>query len=238
MEKQPFCIAVCDDEPADRESIEEMTRSVCRAEGIGEEISVFSKAEDLLEEIRSGRWYDLLLMDVLMPGLGGMDLARELRRQEQETAIVFVSSSREMALQGYEVAAARYLAKPLGYEKLREAVLFCRSQQQEQRGLLLPLDKEVRKVLPGEICYVEIVGRKSRIWQREAHWDTSLSIRELEGMLPKGEFIRCHQSFLVNCQYVQAFHASSMELSDGTSIPVSKHRIKEVRQKFLEYMKE
>lgn len=236
MTDQPFYIAVCDDVQADRETIVEMTQEICEEGHIAPMISGYENARDLLEAVEGGECYDLLLIDVLMPEQDGMELARVLRSQDDRVPIVFVSCNREMALYGYEVAASRYLGKPLDREKLKEAVRYCYRQRQKTRDLFLPVDGSLRKVAPKEIYYIEIVGRKRRIRMEKEEWDTSLSIGELEKRLAGMGFVRCHQSFLVNCRYVQSFRTSSMELTDGRSIPVSKHRIKKVRKFFFDYM--
>ena len=125
MRKQLFDIAVCDDVQTDREETAQLTEEICKAEGIVPRIVRFERAEALLEAIQGGEHFALLLIDVLLPGLDGMELARVLCGQNEQASIVFVSCNREMALQGYEVSAARYLAKPLNPEKLKEAILFC-----------------------------------------------------------------------------------------------------------------
>lgn len=237
MRKRPFYIAICDDDDADRKQIEEMAGEVCRLDKIRAEIFCYETARALLEDLQNGREYDLLLLDVMMPIQDGMELARCLRNEEIEASIVFISSNREMALQGYEVEAARYLAKPLDPGRMREAIRFCYGKFRNNSEILLPADGSMRRIMPKDIYYIEIKGRKSRIRQEKEEWDTSLSLRELEGMLLGQGFVRCHQSFLVNCRHVKNFRTSTMELTDGQSIPVSKHRIKEVRQAFFDYMK-
>lgn len=236
MKAQVFSIAVCDDIQTEKKEIMELTKKICDKERIGFDISCFESAENLLAEMTEGTQYDLLLIDVMMPGLDGIEMARNLRSQNENTSIVFISSNREMALQGYEVAAARYLAKPVDPEKLREAVLYCYSQQQKNMEVFLPANGSIRKVAPRDIHCIEITGRKCRVRQENEEWDTSLSIRELEEMLSGQGFVRCHQSFLVNCRHVRNFRTSSMELSDGRYVPISKHRIKEVRKAFFDFM--
>ncbi|MDO5390014.1 MAG: LytTR family DNA-binding domain-containing protein [Eubacteriales bacterium] len=238
MKGNMFCIAVCDDEPSDREEIVKMTKEICHLEHIESEISCFSDPEELLRAIEKGKCYDLLLMDVIMPRQTGVEIVRDLRAKKQEVSIVFISSNREMALMGYEVSAARYLAKPLEREKLREAITFCYGQSCNQEELLIPINGGVKKVSSREICYIEIKGRKSRIVQEKEKCDTSLSIDKLEKMLAGKGFIRCHQSFLVNCSYIRTLRTSLIELTDGTEIPVSKHRVKEVRRLFFDYMEQ
>ena len=237
MKKQLFDIAVCDDVQTDREETARLTEEICKSEGIIPRIVRFERAEALLEAIQGGEHFALLLIDVLLPGLDGMELARVLRGQNEQASIVFISCNREMALQGYEVSAARYLAKPLDPEKLKEAILFCYGQYRKERARFLPVSGSMRKIVPQDIYYIEIMGRKCRVRLEKDEWDVSLSMTELEEMFSDQDFIRCHQSFLVNLHHVQSFSTSSMELTDGRHVPVSKHRIKEVRQAFFEYMK-
>ena len=151
MKKQLFDIAVCDDLQTDREETAQLTEEICRAEGIKPRIVRFERAEALLEAIQGGERFALLLIDVLLPGLDGMELARVLRGQNEQVSIVFVSSNRELALQGYEVSAARYLAKPLDPEKLKEAILFCYGQYQKERELLWPVGGSMRRIAPKDI---------------------------------------------------------------------------------------
>ena len=236
MRNQVFSIAVCDDVQTEMEKSVEMTDEICKNEHICTAISCFDSAQKLLSEIKEGKRYDMLLLDVMMPGLDGMELARALRRQKENATIVFISSNREMALQGYEVSAVRYLSKPLDGGKLKEAIMFCYEQYRKDRVLLVPVNGSMRKVEPKDIYYIEIIGRKSRIKMANEELDTGLSLTELENMLSGQDFIRCHQSFLVNCRYIRSFRTSSMELTDGSNLPVSKHRIKEVRKAFFDYM--
>lgn len=231
-----FYIAICDDEALDRKQIRELTDRVCRSEGIAADISCFEKADGLLQALQEGRRFDLLFLDVMMPEQNGMALARQLRQQENKTAIIFISNNREMALQGYEVSAQRYLAKPVDEHLFREGLLSCYKNFQSSASLLLPSDAGLRKVDPKEICFIEISGRKCRVIQEKETWLTGLSIGRLEELLAGRGFIRCHQSFLVNCAYIRIFHASAVELSDGKMIPVSKHRLKDARQAFFDYM--
>lgn len=237
MESRPFQIAVCDDDETDREQIERMTQEACLLEQINAKIVCFASAETLLNTCRKSTDFDLLLLDVMMPERDGIALAKLLRENGKENAIVFISGNREKALQGYEVNASRYLAKPLRLEKLQEAVRFCYENRRQRSELLLPAEDGIRTVKPEEIYYIEIVGRRSRIRQEKSVWNAKISMDSLEEALDGCGFVRCHKSYLVNCGYVKSFRSSSMELMDGSVIPVSKYRIREVRKQFFEYYK-
>ena len=108
--KPSVSIAICDDEPKDLEEMETMTNELLEAEGISCGVSRFGDAGSLLSAAQGGENFDILLLDVIMENLNGIELAAALRKQGNDTAIVFISINREMALLGYEVSAVRYLA--------------------------------------------------------------------------------------------------------------------------------
>lgn len=112
--KSSISIAICDDEPNDLDEMETMTSELLEAEGISCGVSRFGDAGSLLSSIEGGETFDILLLDVMMENLNGIELAAILRGQENDTAIIFISFNREMALLGYEVSAVRYLAKQIG----------------------------------------------------------------------------------------------------------------------------
>lgn len=235
MNNQTFYIAVCDDVKEDQKEIAEMTEEICKAEQICPEITCYSSAKELFAGLEEGKKYDMMLIDVLMPGQDGIELARILRSHKEEASIVFISCNREMALQGYEVSAARYLAKPLDKDKLKEAILFCYGQHQKEE-MLFKVDGSMRKIRTKDIYYIEIVARKCRLRFENEEMDVNISLTELEEKLSGHDFIRCHKSFLVNCRHIRSILTSSVELTDGRRVPVSKHRIKEVKQAFVNYM--
>ena len=96
----PLRLAICDDEALDRAQIAQMVQEILRAEEIRAEIFCFDSAGALLREIRMGQSFPILLLDVMMEGMDGMELAAALRAGQEEAAIIFISSNREMALRG------------------------------------------------------------------------------------------------------------------------------------------
>lgn len=118
-------IAICDDESIDRRQVADLTNEIIKVEGLAYSLSSYESATALLAAIQGGTQFHILLLDVMMDGLDGMEFAAALRKLGDNTAIIFISSNREMALRGYEVSAARYLAKPLQRTQLQEALLYC-----------------------------------------------------------------------------------------------------------------
>ena len=232
-----FLIAVCDDNDMDREQVVRLTQGYCRKEGIDCLVTAYDSASALLSAMEGGEKYHLLLLDVMMDHLNGMGLAVTLRRHKDDTAIVFISSNREMALQGYEVSARRFLSKPLNIDKLHEALACCYRLYQDNRAVLLPTAQGLRRIAPADILYVEASERGTRVFLSNGRIDTSLRIFEYESILPQKQFILCHRAFVANLAVVQSIRRYELELTDGTVVPVSKHRFAFVKDRLVEYLK-
>ena len=233
-------LAVCDDEALDRAQIAQMAGEILRAEGIEAQIACFDGAAALLAAICGGRAFDILLLDVMMERMDGMDLAAALRaeREEAEASIIFISVNREMALRGYEVSAARYLAKPLAREKLREALLHCCAAQSRRRALLLPTISGGIRVDPAAILYAEAWERGARLHLGAKTLEVKLPLSQVAAQLPQGQFAYCHRTLLVGLSHVRYVRYCELELKNGERLPISKYRLAQFKSDFLRYLKD
>lgn len=231
-----YHIAVCDDEPMDCRLTVDLTQEIMGAEGLVCEISQYTNGAALLTAIRAGAKYQLLLLDVMMGDLDGMNLAAALRESGDGTSIVFISSNRDMALKGYEVAAIRYLAKPIQVDQLREALLHCYRAFCEKTELLLPTDKGQSRVSPSDIVYVEPWERGARLRLVNGSVETTERISKLAELLPERNFTFCHRTILVNLAYIKHLRPREIELTGGETLPVSKYRLSEVKKRLLNYL--
>ena len=212
-------IAVCDDELIDRQQAEKLTSEIMAAEGLACSVSTYENATALLDAIQGGTQFHILLLFVMMAGLDGMELAAALRKLGDSTAIIFISSNRELALRGYEVSAAWYLAKPLQPEQLREALLYCYKTFCEKKEILLPTEKGQSRLAPSSIIYVEPWERGARLQLTGGPIETSVRISELASMLPERSFIFCHRTILVNLAFIKHLRSCEIELADGRILP-------------------
>lgn len=232
-----YSIAVCDDEDHDLDQIAQMTQAFFDFQGIPCGINRYASGTSLLAAIQNGVKYHLLLLDVMMDELDGMELACALREQKNETSIVFISCNREMALRGYEVAATRYLGKPVETEKLHEALAFCYQNYHDDRELLFPTTKGARKISPSDIMFAEAGERGVKLFLAHEQVDTSMRMFELEALLPRTQFVLCHRAFLVNLAYARYIRCYEVELQNGLLVPVSEHRYADTKQKLIQYLK-
>ena len=113
-------IGVCDDDKEFRQRLMQMIRIWSDHSGIPTELYPFDNGDELIAKNAAFRM-DIILLDIVMPLLNGMDTARELRAQDTAVKIIFLTSSPEFALESYEVRAQDYLLKPITYERLRRA---------------------------------------------------------------------------------------------------------------------
>lgn len=236
--KPSVSIAICDDEPNDLAEMETITNELLEAEGISCSISRFGDAGSLLSAAQGGETFDILLLDVMMENLNGIELAQVLRRQGNDTAIVFISTNRDMALLGYEVSAVRYLAKPIQPKKLQEALLYCCRTYLMQKEILLPTTGGARRIPVSDIIYIEPWERGTRLILVDGECKTGSKISELERLLPKERFAFCHRTLLVNLTFIQVIRYCELTLKNGQVLPVSKYRQAQMKESFMRYLRE
>lgn len=229
-------VAIVDDREEDRLQIEELTVQVLKQAKVPHSISVYTNGHDLLDSVRVGRKYHIVLLDVVMDAIGGMELVDALREQGSNPYIVFISSNREMAMYGYERNAVRFLGKPLDRHKLEEALMHCVGLWQTKKEILLPTNLGQYRTSFMDIDYVEAFDRGTRFYFREEAVECRMKFGEVEAWLPKPTFMHCHRAYIVNLTQVKAIRNYEFLLRDGRTVPIGKSRYNDVYRKFVEYI--
>ena len=164
---EPLRIAVCDDEQAQRELLEEYIRKWAKGREYQAGISSFSDGEALLAAF-SRESFDLLLLDIQMQGTDGMCVARKIRAAGHETGILFVTGYEDYLAEGYEVEAFRYLLKPLQPEKLWDALdQYLLRRKRARRYWTVETPEGQKRVELARILYLESFGHTCRLSTRE-----------------------------------------------------------------------
>ena len=229
-------IAVVDDIEQDRVQIAEQTRDILCQAKIPHSIDRYADGKSLLDDLRSGKKYNLLLLDVMMDEMDGMELADELRKQGRCPNIIFISINREMALYGYERNAVRYLAKPLDQAKLEEALMYCCTLWQQKKEILLPTNKGQYRISFSDIQFVEAFDRGTRFYFHGEAVESSMKFGEVEAWLPKSLFLLCHRAFIVNLSCVKSIKNYEFALESGSIVPIGKNRYSEIYKRFIDYI--
>ncbi len=227
-------IAICDDElvhlQATKAQLEEAYKS------LDLRIYVFQDGRQLIASTEK-ICYDLIILDIEMPGIDGLSVARKLRELDQETALVFLTSHLEYALKGYEVNALRYLTKPVKKEQLTEIINHLIEKNSEARKILLKAEDEMVMVSVRDILYMEACNQDIRIVTRDREYLRRYNIRDYEEQLNPYFFVRCHRSYLVNLSHIARIAGRDILVDNQDIIPLSRTREKSVKEALIMYTK-
>ncbi|MGN0073019.1 MAG: LytR/AlgR family response regulator transcription factor [Coriobacteriales bacterium] len=235
-------IAVCDDERVELQNISCMLEELA---GQGRLplgpllLRSYKSAAELLADAEAGARFDLLILDVLMPGMDGIELARRLRASGEDADIVFLTSSKEYAVDSYEVRATDYLLKPVTQQRLASAlerVIQTHSRKEEMLVLSTPF--RLLSVPCSQIEYVEIRGKTLHfmlLGGREEMVNAPLKDYEPQ-LLGKGGFVKVHRSFIVNMANIKTLTLEGVRTVEGRQVPVSRSLRKAVRETYMSYL--
>ena len=201
--------------------------------------TAFHSPLDLLTEIERGTRFDILFLDVLMPGENGIDAAAEIRNYDSNIKIIFLTSSAEFAVQSYMVDAYFYQLKPIWEEsffRLMDSVLSV-CEKEQTSSLILRCKSGITRIEPRRLEYCEVIHRTLFIHLDSGKVLESIgSLDELSKQLaPYGSFLRPHRSYLVNLDYVQNLSYHAITMSCLTEIPIPRGKYNEIKNVFLEY---
>ena len=228
-------IAICEDEKETQSLIENYLHNILKNINIEYEIQKYSLGEELLES--NLKEIDILLLDIQMGQINGMDTARKIREVDNKMEIIFITSLIDYVQGGYEVRAYRYLLKPIELEELKKHVLTCIKEIENKNNYILIKNKSnTYKIQSNEIKYIEVQKKNMLIHTINKTFDVRYSLEKIEKDLKLGKFVRCHKSFLINLSYVENIKLNTAILESGEEVPVSRYRYKEVKEKFLKFL--
>lgn len=211
-------ICICDDSAEERASINALVREWARQSGADISVSEFPDAEALLFEYEDLA-PDVVLLDIEMPGMNGVELAKRLRAENRLLQIIFITGFSDYIAEGYEVAALHYLLKPVSSEKLF-STLDRALENQEKDGRKIVLETSTATVLLPiyEIRYIEVIKNYITVYADDAY-TVKKTLKEIEKELD-GRFLRVGRSYIVNLHFVSRVTRSEILLRGGESVPL------------------
>lgn len=232
-------IAFCDD---DRSVLDEITvlldqyRKRCDQEI---EHTAFCSSLELLAEMEKGIRFDVLFLDVIMPGENGIDTAKEVRKYDSVVKIIFLTSSAEFAVESYMVGAYYYQIKPIREEdffRLMDSVISA-CKKDHQCSLVLRCKNGLERIDLDRLEYCEVTGRTlSFHMDSGAVLESAGSLNELWNQLAQyKKFLRPHRSFLVNMEYIQSISYKMIRMDSHAEIPIPHGKCSEIKNAYLEY---
>lgn len=228
-------IAICEDELHTLAELKEKVSDFINTRGISAEIACYTSGEQLLLAEKN---HDLILMDIYLPGISGMDSAKKIREYDEECAIVFITSSKEDVYDAFDVNASHFLVKPvedsLLFRVLEKAIK--QIEKDENNWLLLTKKQTVRKILFKDILYCEAIGHDILfVLNNGAMEPYTYSLAELKNKVDD-RFFQCHRSYLLNLAYVTAIENDAAIMTNGDSVLISRRKRKELSLRLLSFL--
>lgn len=228
-------IAVCDDSKNMVGNMKKIMEEYREATGVELRVFTFYSGEELLAEYNCK--FDILFLDIKMPGINGIQVAEKIRQKDQKVIIIFLTSLVQHALDGYKVNAANYLLKPITKNRLKIELDRWTSKlgQSEESYITVHNDNGNYKILLKSISYIETYNRNLIIHTDQGNIICYWKLREMEDKIGQYGFVRNHSSFIVNLLYVSNIEKMEIKLTTGERIPIGKSKKKEFMTQLASY---
>ena len=235
-----YRISVCDDNSGELEKICGMISEYTVSNNIPAEINIFASGTELLKCEEAERYSDIYILDIIMPDMNGIELGKAVRQKNPDAYIIFLTTSKDYALESYSVKAFSYLIKPAEKEKVVAELEDCFSRISKlSEHFVLKCATGTITVRAEDIVYIEYYnhrmiyrladGRKLESVYFRGTFDSMIS-----EYVKNGSFTKSSASYLVNMGHIKTVNALGFIMSDGTELTVTR-KYTEARKKYIDY---
>lgn len=226
-------IAICDDEERAVALHEKIVRDSLQAQGIGYEITTYTQSRNLLYDITDdGFFFDLILLDIEMPGISGMEIPQQIKGFLPNVKIIFVTSHTEYAIDAFELAIFRYVPKNNLEVKLTAAVIDAAKLIELEVGqeYTIQTANRMEKIPYKDIFYIQRDGKNASIISSAGVSKVRKSLQQVFDELNAPEFIFIDRGYIVNIIQIMKVSDSMALLKNGEQLPISRSHLQEVKQ--------
>lgn len=231
-------LAICDDDIRELSHISNLINKYQNEKNYPLKYETFSNVIGLLENMNRCT-FDILLLDILMPGINGMKAAHKIREFDNEIKIIFLTSSPEFAVESYAVGAYYYLVKPGTEDKLfplLDKLIF--EAQKAEEALHIKSSSGITRIPLNRLEFLEVMNKRLFFHLADG------SVKEIHGSLSdfetqlvcRDEFIKVHRSYIVNMNYIQEINSKELITYTKHRVPTSRLLSEKVRQAYMEYL--
>ena len=233
--KMLYRVAVVDDDPSICSRVRQFTGAFASAHGLDTSVEMYDTAEAFLDAAALQPFH-LVLLDIQMPGMDGMECAMQLRKSDPNVLIIFITNMVQYAVQGYKADALDYLVKPFSDLQLEDSLhrALGRIRSTMPQTVTVRSSGGLTTVRISSIVYAEARNHTTLIHTSGTEIHCSMTLSSVETLLVPYGFFRCHAAFLVNLGMVDKVTATDAVVL-GQNIPVSKHRRKEFLQAITDW---
>lgn len=231
-------IAVCDDETAMTDRNKAVLETTLKELGIAGEITIYNNSSNLLYDITEDNFhYDLLLSDIEMPDISGMELAEKIKPFLPDIRIIFITSHIEYAIDAYELSIFRYVPKPDIEKRLHSAIKDAVSliNLEADKSYTIQVKGRFEKIPLKDILYIERDGKNAAINTADGVSKVRKSLQAVFDELNSEEFIFIDRGYIVNLIHIMQIKNSTAVLKNGTVLPISRSHLQTVKEQINSY---
>ena len=229
-------IAICDDVEIDRKILIDMINKYFTEHTSLVNITTYNNGEDLISDFKHQN-FDLIFLDIYMYKLNGIDTAKEIRKKDDNSILVFITTSSDFALDAYDLDALQYHIKPITYDKIEKILDKCSKQfSTNMRFIEVLEDGYPVKILINDIYYIDVYDKTCFIHLKDKVIKTYSSLTKLCNLLEKSSFLKCHRSYIVNMLYIKEMLSNDFILKNGEKIPITKNDKLNLKQTYLNFV--
>lgn len=236
-----YQIALCDDEPTELHTMERMLRSY-PGHSIKDTLAVrqFERADALLFAIEQESYVpDLIFLDIYMPTLSGLEAAKKLDEMDLPCRIVFLTSSKDHALEAFELNVLHYLVKPVSEESLFAAVdrALAQFEKDSSRYLFFQTGNQLRRIAADDIVYCEAQRKMQCVFLKNGEQlILHITMSKLYEMLAvHQEFVRAGVSYIVNLKHIDRLGSQMLQLDSGKEIYLPRGSYKTLSDRYFNH---
>lgn len=231
---EPITIAICDDLPTEREKL----LSLLEQSPIETACTQFGSGEELLEVFHPGV-FDLLLMDIYMDEMTGVEAVRKIREMDENIPIAFTTTSTEHTLESYRLSVLKYLEKPVHQKEVDDLLRLVKLQKESAPRLAIQQNGKAQKILLSELLYLEQKGHHVHLSLKNGK--NIQLYGKLSNLLPQLEeqpFFCPHKSYCVNLAFVCGINAEYQcyQMTDGKYIPISRPNRAKAKKAYEDFL--
>lgn len=230
-------IAIVDDFAPDRARLAAYVERCAAESGVAHTTLCFSDGESFLQAFAAQRC-DLVLLDIYMDGIDGLETARRLRQMDPHCLVLFTTTSREHAVESYEVNAAHYLLKPFDYERFAAVFAKCMKRLRQQRSVLTVISKRKEQSVPlRDIVLLRTAARTNELVTAAGVLTTYQKYSDLAGaLLENNNFIECIRGCVINLDCVAAVDEDIFILKNGMRLPIRRRNRAQIKAAYARHL--
>lgn len=227
-------VMICDDNQVTARDLEMLIRQMCE---VDIEIKKIILGEELLLILEDRSYFpDILFLDIKLEDGNGIEIAKKIQSQYPSIRLIFITGYFQFVQDVFQINPIYLLLKPIQKDKLKDAwQKAVKSIEKSKKTVTIPIRGDLVRLNGEDIQYAESNGRVLSLVTEEKIFRTYMKMDDFVKLAPS-YFLRTHQSYIVNINFIHNFSANGIVLNNGSEIPISKYRYKDVKKKFLDYL--